>query len=162
MNTEIERKFLLKNDSWRQSVQNSCRICQAYARFEEKPAHSFRVRIAGDRAFLTLKSPVTGFSRQEYEYAIPPADAAALIREFCGSRLEKIRHYVPFAGRCWEIDEFLGDNTGLIVAELELQSEDDVFEQPSWLGREITGDLRYYNSRLIREPFSRWKDEACS
>lgn len=163
MGTEIERKFLLKNDSWRQTVQDSCRMCQAYARFEGKPGYSFRIRIAGERAFLTLKSPVNGISRQEYEYAIPPTDAEELMRSFCGSgKVEKIRHHVPFGGKLWEIDEFLGENTGLTVAELELETENAVFEQPPWLGREVTGEVRYYNSRLIREPFSSWKDSPCS
>lgn len=163
MGTEIERKFLLKNDSWQQSVQDSCRMCQAYAGFEGKPGYSFRIRIAGERAFLTLKSPVNGISRQEYEYAIPLTDAEELMRSFCGSgKVEKIRHHVPFGGKLWEIDEFLGENAGLTVAELELETENAVFEQPPWLGREVTGDIRYYNSRLIREPFSSWKDSPCS
>lgn len=157
MGTEIERKFLLRDDSWRRDVIQSTRFQQRYLPLGEGRSGSGRVRIAGDRAFLTLKTPVKGFSRSEFEYEIPVADAKEILRDLCtGASIEKIRHLVPYKGFVWEIDEFAGDNTGLTVAEIELKSEDSVFPLPPWIGEEVTGDPRYFNSVLAEHPFSTW------
>lgn len=161
MAIEIERKFLLKDDSWRAAVSSRASYCQSYARFMEHPDASFRVRIVGDKGFLSLKGPVSGCSRSEFEYEIPLADAESLLSEFCSpGRVEKYRHIVFHAGDRWEIDEFEGDNKGLIVAELELQTQGQAFQKPSWLGREVTGDFRYFNSALLQNPYKNWKKDA--
>jgi adenylate cyclase len=117
---------------------------------------SIRVRIGGDSAWLSIKSAVTGVERREYEYAIPPGDAELMLAEFCGSVLEKVRHYVPHGGAMFEVDEFLGDNAGLVVAELELGETNEEFPRPPWLGREVSDLLRYYNVHLLQHPYSRW------
>ena len=157
MGTEIERKFLLRDDSWRRDVIQSTPFRQRYLPFGEGRSGSGRVRIAGDRAFLTLKTPVKGFSRNEFEYEIPVADAKEILRDLCtGASVEKTRHLVPYEGFVWEIDEFAGDNAGLIVAEIELESEDSAFPLPPWIGEEVTGDPRYFNSVLAEHPFSTW------
>jgi adenylate cyclase len=120
-----------------------------------------RVRIEGERAVITIKSKSTGATRGEWEYEIPVPDAAELLERLCEQPLvEKIRHRIEHAGHTWEVDEFLGENAGLVVAEIELGSEDEAFEKPAWIGQEVTGDPRYYNSSLIRLPYSKWKDQA--
>ncbi len=157
MGTEIERKFLLRDDSWREAVIQSTVFRQRYLPFAEGRSGSGRVRIAGDKAFLTLKSAVKGFSRSEFEYEIPVADAQEILRNLCtGASIEKTRHLVPYEGFLWEIDEFSGDNAGLIVAEIELESEQTSFPLPPWIGKEVTGDPRYFNSVLAEHPFSTW------
>ena len=160
MPVEIERKFLLRNDSWRRSAVSCSLLCQAYAHFQDNPHLTFRVRLADDQAFLTLKGPVSGCSRQEYEYPIPVEDAKNILKDFCGKdRIEKYRYCIPAGKRVWEIDEFLGRNAGLILAEIELGSPDEPFERPDWLGREVTGEFRFYNSHLLEYPYRKWKDE---
>lgn len=154
MAVEIERKFLLAGDAWRGCVRRSQRMRQAYLGGD---ACSVRVRIAGDEASLNIKSKTTGSVRDEFEYAIPLADAEALVGLSTGPQVVKTRHWVDHAGRRWEIDEFEGDNAGLIVAEIELESVDATFERPGWLGDEVTCDIRYYNANLMREPYSRWR-----
>ncbi|OQA85783.1 MAG: CYTH domain protein [Lentisphaerae bacterium ADurb.Bin242] len=161
MAIEIERKFLLKDDSWRSAVSSRAFYKQSYARFVEHPRATFRVRIVGEKGFLSLKGPVSGCSRCEFEYGIPLADAEAILEDFCsGSRVEKYRNIVYYAGNRWEIDEFEGDNRGLIVAELELRTPDQAFERPPWLGPEVTGEFRYFNSSLLRNPYKNWKKES--
>lgn len=160
MGTEIERKFLLRDDSWRKEVTKSTVFQQRYLPFAGPSSGSGRVRIAGDKAFLTLKSPVKGFSRSEFEYEIPVPDAEEVIRQICtGASIQKTRHLVPYEGFLWEIDEFAGENAGLIVAEIELDSEDRAFPLPPWIGEEVTGDPRYFNSVLAEHPFSTWKEQ---
>jgi adenylate cyclase len=165
MAIEIERKFLVVGDDWRAQTQRSQRLVQGYlatgARVGPPPsptvgACSVRVRIGGDRAWLNIKSAIAGIVRREYEYAIPPVDAERMLAEFCPVVVEKVRHYVPFAGAMFEVDEFLGDNTGLVVAELELRSPTDEFPRPSWLGLEVSDRPRYYNVHLLQHPYSRW------
>ena len=176
MAVEIERKFLVASDGWRATVQRSLRLVQGYltaagaraahaeATGEQgKPqlggagaACSVRVRIGGDHAWLNIKSAIAGVERREYEYSIPISDAERMLAEFCPVRVEKIRHYVAFAGAMFEVDEFLGDNTGLVVAELELQSQTDEFPRPPWLGQEVSDRPRYYNMNLLQYPYSRW------
>ena len=121
---------------------------------------TFRVRLADDQAFLTLKGPVSGCSRKEFEYPIPVEDAKNILNDFCGKdQIEKYRYRIPAGNRVWEIDEFLGRNAGLILAEIELESPDEPFARPEWLGREVTSEFRFYNSHLLEYPYREWKDE---
>lgn len=158
MGIEIERKFLLASDAWR-GLGQPTPMRQGYLAAD--PVRTVRVRIEGERAVLTIKSKSEGASRGEWEYEIPVPDAAELLDRLCERPLvEKTRHRIEYAGHTWEVDEFAGENAGLVVAEIELGSEDETFDQPEWIGREVTGDARYYNSSLIRLPYSRWKDPA--
>ena len=147
MGVEIERKFLVKDDSWRSAAIEAIPMEQGYV---GAVGATIRIRRSGDRAWITLKgrSP-DGLRRSEFEYPIPAADAAAMLDEFCaGRRLAKIRYIVPFAGRRWEVDVFSGPHEGLVTAELELASPDEDFPRPPWLGREVSGDPRYRNAAL--------------
>lgn len=158
MGIEIERKFLLNDDGWRGLGQPTL-MRQGY--LTSDPVRTVRVRIEGQRAVITIKSKNTGATRGEWEYEIPVPDAAELLDRLCEQPLvEKTRHRIGYKGHTWEVDEFRGENAGLVVAEIELGSEDEVFDKPGWIGREVTGDPRYYNSSLIRLPYSRWKDQA--
>ena len=158
MGIEIERKFLLANDAWRGQGQPTP-MRQGY--LVADPVRTVRVRIEGERAVITIKSKSVGASRGEWEYEIPVPDAAELLDRLCERPLvEKTRHRIEHLGHTWEVDEFHGENAGLVVAEIELGSEDEAFEQPAWIGQEVTGDPRYYNSSLMRLPYSRWKDPA--
>ena len=161
MGIEIERKFLLANDDWRAHVERSVRMAQGYLNDAGSVTSglqqvSMRVRIAGDAAHLNIKSREAGPSRQEFEYAIPLADADALLKLCVGGLIDKRRHYVRHEGHLWEVDEFAGDNAGLVVAEIELPSEQTEFARPSWLGDEVTDDVRYYNFNLAQKPFREW------
>ena len=160
MADEIERKFLLKNDFWKQEVTHSKSFRQGYIRTVAPPRVSVRVRIEGDEAFLTLKGPARGITRSEYQYPVPLADAEDMLRDLvsCGE-VEKIRHYVSAPPYTWEIDEYLGENAGLVTAEIELPAEDAVFNVPHWLGKEVTGIPRYYNSQLAKRPWRTWTPE---
>lgn len=153
MATEIERKFLVKGEDWRQA--KPMRLSQGYLNRDKE--RTVRVRIADDKAFLTIKGKTQGISRAEFEYGIPVADAQQLLKLSDGPIVEKWRHIVPHQGRKWEVDEFLGENAGLVVAEIELEQEDQAFEQPSWLGEEVTQDPRYSNSNLSANPYNRWR-----
>ena len=153
MPVEIERKFLVENEGWRSHADSGRRLMQAYLADTERAV--VRVRVEdGERAFVTIKSAVAGLTRQEFEYSIPADEAQALAGLREGAVLEKTRFRVPFAGRQWEIDVYAGENTGLVLAEIELESEAAEFERPPWLGTEVTGEARYYASRLSRNPFS--------
>ena len=161
MPLEIERKFLVSSDAWRAQAKNSVEMAQAYlndlATLDAGAMNvSVRVRIQGDAAFLNMKSRELGTTRQEFDYPIPVDDARALLKLAVGGRIEKIRHYVEHAGRTFEVDEFLGDNAGLVVAELELDDADAAYERPDWLGEEVTDQARYYNLALASRPFSTW------
>lgn len=163
MATEIERKFLLEDDGWRAQVTVSTRMAQGYfvdaaALAQGLAGASVRVRVAGDAAWLNIKSVELGIERREFEYAIPLADAEAMLRGLCHGRVEKIRHLVPVEGHTFEIDEFQGDNDGLAVAELELSTADAVFPHPPWLGLEVSHLPRYYNVNLVGHAFCRWSD----
>ena len=164
MAIEIERKFLVRGDGWRSAAHKVVPMAQGYlndlATVESGAMQaSVRVRIEGDAAFLNIKSREAGPRRQEFEYAIPVADASALLALAVGGRIEKKRHYVPHAGRLWEVDEFLGDNAGLVVAEIELDAVDAPFERPHWLGAEATHAPRYYNLALASRPFAQWRED---
>jgi CYTH domain-containing protein len=154
MSKETERKFLIKNDSWR-SLAKGKRYQQGYlSRDKERVV---RIRTVGDKGFLTIKGKTTGATRAEFEYDIPAADAEAMLDHLCERPLiEKNRYKIEFGGLIWEVDEFLGENQGLIVAEVELESEDQPFEKPTWIGEEVTGDPKYFNSNLVQHPFTRW------
>ncbi len=155
MGTEIERKFLTTGDAWRAAVTEVVEMRQGY--LSSSPDCSVRVRITADEARLNIKSATLGIVRQEFDYAIPATDAEEILQTLCGGRsLSKIRHYVPHGGRLWEVDEFCGANTGLIVAELELEAADETFEKPDWIGEEVSDERRYYNVRLIEHPYSEW------
>ena len=158
---EIERKFRVVGEGWRPQVVKSVRMAQGYindmaALREARQNASVRVRIAGDEAFLNLKSRELGRSRQEFDYPIPVEDAEALLRLCVGGLVDKVRHYIPQDGLTWEVDEFAGDNAGLVVAELELPAVDTAFGRPDWLGREVTEEQRFYNLALAERPYSRW------
>ena len=158
MGTEIERKFLLKNDSWRTGVAKRTLYRQSYVHFRDLEHGILRIRTAGGKGFLTVKGPVNGCSRSEYEYEIPVGDADSLIGFLCtGPVIEKYRNIVLNGKDRWEIDEFLGDNQGLVLAELELPAEDAPFDRPAWLGEEVTGQKEYYNSHLAQHPYKQWK-----
>ncbi len=155
MATEIERKFLVTSDAWREVADNGTRFRQGYLIGAEKA--SVRVRIEGEKANLNIKSATLGVRRQEYEYEIPLAEAEELLDTLCEQpQIEKIRYHVPVGEHTWEIDVFAGDNEGLIVAEVELADEHEPFERPAWLGREVSDDTRYYNVCLTKHPYKQW------
>ena len=154
MAQEIERKFLVKGDAWR-ALAKGATYRQGYLNSAKE--RTVRVRTAGDKAFLTIKGLTVGATRSEYEYEIPFDDGQAILETLAEKPLiEKKRYKIRAQDLTWEIDEFLGDNKGLIVAEVELASEGQRFEEPSWLGEEVTGDPRYYNANLVSNPFTRW------
>lgn len=154
MPREIERKFLLKNDAWRAEVRDSQPMSQGYLASSERS--SVRVRIAGSKAWLNIKSGGLVASRLEYEYPVPVDEARELLALAEGRLVEKTRHLVARGGKTWEIDEFHGENAGLVVAELELESEGEQFTRPPWLGREVTELRRYYNVCLVEHPYRAW------
>lgn len=154
MGKEIERKFLLKGDAWR-SLAKGTAYRQGYLNSQKE--RTVRIRTVGDKAFLTIKGVTVGATRAEYEYPIPFDECNAMLDTLAEKPLiEKNRYKIKQGEFTWEIDEFFGDNQGLIVAEVELQSEDQKFDKPEWVGEEVTGDPRYFNSNLIKHPFTRW------
>ena len=153
MALEIERKFLPAGDGWR-ALGTPLLLRQGY--LSSDPARVVRVRVEGDQAYLTIKGKSVGATRGEWEYPIPLADANELLALCEQPLVEKHRRRIEFAGNVWEVDEFLGANQGLVVAEIELASEDQPFDKPEWIGEEVTHDKRYYNSNLARRPFSSW------
>jgi CYTH domain-containing protein len=160
MGTEIERKFLLHpeaGETWKKGA-SSRRLVQGY--LSRDPERTVRVRLDGDAAWLTIKGKSQGASRVELEYPIPRADAEVLLGLCLPPLIDKVRHVVVFEGKRWEIDEFSGENAPLVVAELELSSEDEAFASPPWLGREVTDDARYFNSNLAVTPYARWPKQG--
>ena len=156
MGMEIERKYLMASDGWR-GLAEGVDYRQGYLSTVKE--RTVRVRTIADRGFLTIKGISTGASRREYEYEIPAGEAHEMLDELCERPLiEKRRFEISHAGLIWEIDEFSGDNAGLIVAEVELESEDQLIDIPSWIGEEVTGDPRYFNSSLVANPFSTWNE----
>ena len=149
---------MVRGNDWRTAVERSELYRQGYLAGGKRC--SVRVRVAGEKAWLGLKGRVSDTVRLEYEYLIPVHEAGEILEALCdGGRIEKRRHWVPYAGRHWEVDEFIGANAGLIVAELELDDEDDVFSRPPWLGREVTDDARFLNTSLAARPWGEWPDE---
>ena len=157
MAIEIERKFLVSGAEWRLLVQRRELLRQGYLANTERC--SVRVRLAGGQGWLSVKAMTPGAARAEYEARIPAADAVAMLEGLCqGPLIEKWRHHVIYENREWEVDEFLGENTGLVIAELELEAADAAFARPPWLGAEVTDDVRYYNFRLATHPWSNWPE----
>lgn len=154
MGTEIERKFLVTGDGWRElAVATVYR--QGYLGLEQ--GRTVRVRIAGEEAFLTIKGQASGISRMEFEYPIPLEDARIMLTELCEQPIiEKKRSRINYQGFVWEVDEFFGENEGLLVAEIELAAEGQAFAKPSWVGEEVSDDRRYANASLVKNPFCRW------
>ena len=155
MAIEIERKFLVRGDDWRTQASAGTRFCQGYLFTDARC--SVRVRTAGERAWLNVKGTTVGTTRTEFEYEVPVADAESMLAELCApGRIDKTRFLVPAGPHTFEVDVFHGDNEGLVVAEVELAAPDEPFERPSWLGVEVTEDVRYYNARLARHPYRTW------
>lgn len=158
MAQEIERKFLVVGEDWKAAAQRTVFYRQGYINdLRHGGRCSVRVRIGGGKAYLNIKSATLGIARHEFEYAIPEADANHMLDAFAlGAVVEKTRYYLPDGGHMWEIDVFEGDNAGLIVAEIELQSVDEKFSRPEWVGQEVSDDPRYYNVNLVTHPYKSW------
>ena len=154
MGMEIERKFLLVNDDWRQSGIKGLHLSQGYLNEE---GNTVRVRTADDKGYLTIKSKTKGISRMEFEYEIPLDDAMQLLTLSHTPVVEKYRYRIPFEGHLWEVDEFCGDNSGLVVAEVELKSEEEPYVKPAWIGEEVSADKRYRNTNLAKHPYKEWE-----
>lgn len=154
MGKEIERKFLVKGDAWR-ALAKGKHYRQGYLNSIKE--RTVRIRTIDDKAFLTVKGPTVGVTRLEFEYPIPFEDCTAMLDSLAEKPIiEKSRYKIPMGNHVWEIDEFFGVNEGLIVAEIELASEDEAFEKPEWIGEEVSGDPRYFNSNLVKNPFTTW------
>lgn len=155
---EIERKFLVKrDDAFRRDVVSSSGIAQGYI---DARGATVRIRLRGDKAYLTIKGPsANGISRYEFEREIPTEDAKEMLKLCRGGLVEKTRHLVPVGNHTFEVDEFHGANDGLLFCEVELQSEDEEFERPQWLGPEVTGNRHFYNKGLLTDPYPNWRDE---
>lgn len=155
MGLEIERKYLVKNDSWRDAVESQQHVIQGYVVAAANA--TVRVRVKGDHAYLTIKGPSAGIGRSEYEYEVPVADGEAMLRELSATPLvEKTRYRVRCGEHLWDLDVFEGANAGLVMAEVELSREDEPFELPAWAGEEVSSDPRYYNASLANHPFRDW------
>jgi adenylate cyclase len=155
MPLEIERKFLVRKDLWYALHKPEGEdIIQGY--LVSEPSLTIRVRVKNSSSFLTIKGPVHTATRMEYEYQIPKTDAVELLKAFAKNTIEKTRYRIGFEGKTWEVDEFFGDNEGLIIAEIELESEDETFVHPLWLGEEVTEDKKYFNSALAVHPYKSW------
>lgn len=154
MGLEIERKFLVSDNRWKALTQG-VRIRQGY--LSSHPDRIVRVRIEDDLAMVTIKGRAVGITRGEWEYPLSLEDAEAFLDGLCEKPIiEKNRYRIEHAGMVWEVDEFFGENTGLIVAEIELESEDQVFSKPDWIADEVTDDKRYVNANLLRHPYTKW------
>jgi CYTH domain-containing protein len=157
MKQEIERKFLVTGAGWRKAAGEGVLCCQGYLASAAGDGPTVRIRLMGQKAFLTIKGPTRGISRPEMEYEVPVPDAEYMLENLCGDRMiSKVRYTLDYNGLRWEIDEFHGRNQGLILAEIELECENQPFEKPEWLGEEVSMDHRYSNSSLARHPFCRW------
>jgi adenylate cyclase len=154
MAQEIERKFRVANDDWRAMATSSSSLKQGY--LSSSAEATVRVRLEDNLGTLTIKSKTKGITRNEFEYAIPVQEAKELLMLCREPLIEKTRYRIPHENHTWEIDVFEGDNDGLIIAEIELTSEDDYFAKPQWLGEEVSGDSRYYNSNLATHPYVKW------
>ena len=153
MGIEIERKFLVKSDAWR-NLGKPVHYAQGYLVADAE--RTVRIRIAGKQAFITIKGPSDGISRKEFEYEIPTDDAVEMLKMCPIPVIEKFRTKISWEGKLWEVDEFKGDNESLVMAEIELQSADEEFVVPPWIDVEVSGDVRYFNSYLSRNPYKNW------
>jgi len=157
MGIEIERKFLLSGESWRTHAVG-CRYRQGY--ICTGAGRTVRVRTVEQKGYLTIKGPSTGPAKLEFEYEIPVEEADELLADLCETPLiDKMRYTVDYRGFTWEIDEFYGDNQGLLIAEIELDNLDQDVDLPDWVGEEVTGDHRYFNASLVKNPYAKWKDD---
>lgn len=154
MGVEIERKFLVKSDAWRKGAVG---VVMRQGYLNRDADRTVRVRVSGEQGFITIKGRRSGVTRLEFEYEVPLADAEEMLALCWQPLIEKVRHVVWHEGKRWEVDEFFGANTGLVVAELELNGEDECFERPDWLGVEVSDDPRYFNSSLAENPYSNWR-----
>jgi len=158
MGVEIERKYLVEGDSWRGQIVSATRIVQGYL---ARGDVTVRARIRGDRAYLTVKGRSQGIARSEFEYEIPVADAETMLAELAdGPVVEKTRNLVEVGGHTWELDVFAGENSGLVMAEVEVPSADTEFPLPEWAGQEVSDDPRYYNVNLAQNPYRNWGGRA--
>jgi len=160
MGTEIERKFLITNETWKAQVTETHMIKQGYLQsgLDKSQKSSVRVRISNKLANINIKSAELSITRQEYEYSIPLHDAEEMLKTLCGGLVvEKTRYYVPFESHLWEVDIFSGANQGLQMAEIELASVHEAFSKPDWIGKEVSEDKRYYNNYLIQNPYHKWR-----
>jgi len=155
MGKEIERKFLIDQQKWDDLVKPEGRLLRQGYLLTDK-AKTIRVRATESKGFLTIKGQTIGATRLEYEYEIPVSEATELLDSFAVSELSKTRYEIEFNGKLWEVDVFTGDNEGLIVAEIELESENEIFDLPDWIGKEVTTEEKYYNSNLTVRPFKDW------
>lgn len=156
MGVEIERKFLVRSAAWRDGVQRSRPIVQGYLAAGARAG--VRVRVAGDQAWITIKGRRSGIARAEFEYPVPAAEARQMLEQLAeGESVRKTRHWVEHAGQVWEVDEFEGENRGLVLAEIELERIDQEFAHPPWLGAEVSEDPRYYNAYLAQHPYRSWR-----
>ena len=156
MNIEIERKFLVNKEKWNKtSKDEGILIEQGY--ISKDPAKTVRVRLTKNKGFLTIKGPSVGASRKEFEYSIPASDAERMLKDICGSLVRKKRYKITHKEKLWEVDEFLDDNAGLIIAEIELSDEHEKFDLPAWIGKEVTYIKRYSNLNLSLSPYRKWK-----
>ncbi|AXT48625.1 MULTISPECIES: CYTH domain-containing protein [Chromobacterium] len=153
MAVEIERRFIVVGDDWR-GLAPGVQYRQGYLSVEKE--RTVRVRVVGDQAWLTLKSNISNVSRHEFEYPVPLADAQTIMGAMCPMVVDKLRHRIEHGGFIWEVDEFFGDNAGLVLAEIELPDESTPFDKPAWIGEEVTEDGRYTNAYLSKTPYSRW------
>lgn len=154
MAQEIERKFLVKDNSWRSNLEGKAYRQGYLSTVKER---TVRIRAAGDQAFITIKGVSSGATRSEYEYEIPVQDGNEMLDQLCERPLiEKTRYRIPYDDLVWEVDEFAGENRGLVLAEVELKDEGQEISPPRWIGREVTDDPRYFNVNLVEHPFSRW------
>lgn len=156
MGIEIERKFLVQGDAWRSA--EAVYYSQGYLNSDQQ--RTVRVRVAGGLGYLTIKGSTQGATRVEFEYEIPLLEAKELLSLCEGPLIEKYRRKIYHKDFIWEVDEFLGDNLGLVVAEIELESEQQLFSRPDWVAQEVTQDARYYNSNLVKNPYLTWQLEA--
>ncbi len=157
MGVEIERKYLVQGTGWKEGALG-VHYRQGYLSSHRE--RTVRIRTAGDKGYLTIKGITTGAARPEYEYEIPLSEAVEMLATLCEKPvIEKVRYKIPFGGLLWEVDEFLGENQGLVMAEVELSDEGQLVTLPPWAGPEVTSDVRYYNANLFKNPYSQWKDK---
>ena len=156
MGIEIERKYLVKNDQWREGTTGHF-YCQGY--IVRDPKTTVRIRIAKNKGILTIKGQVQNLARPEFEYEISLEDAQEMLQLWCGEKIiEKYRYRIPIGNLVWEVDEFVGLNQGLILAEVELDNQNQAIALPDWIGTEVSGDVRYYNSYLVKHPYNTWQN----